>query len=442
MKLCRADIINSEISVLYPSPEKKKNSRFGYSVEALSLATLIQSINARLKYYDFSLSRYGNDSPSACIKAEASQQIVFLYVDSVPLHRSSNADNAILLSERIKKEHPTATIIACGPWCMLTRENFPFADITFFNEPEYDFQQMLNGETLCHDPSLPPLLLEDLSQLPIPNRDLLPIRKFDDVPKEIENSAVIQTTRGCRNGCLFCPRQAWNLRKVRHRSIESIVAEIASLKQAGVKNVWIDDDNMGADQAWSNDLFSAVSNINEDHKIQLYISSEVNVSKVFFIKAKSAGVRIVSFGIESGSEKMLRSIKKTSNIKLLEAAINNANHAGLFTVGNFIVGLPGESLDDLALTKKLLLELPIDEANIKILSYVRGAPLWLNAVENDQHLIDSPCFFSGRETGTSDFTFEELAQIQRDFYDAFKNSSSRIARLKAKIQLFGFPYAL
>lgn len=442
MKLTRSDILNAEISVIYPSPEKKKNSRFGYSVEALSLATLIRSINKRLKYYDFSLSRYGSDfSLTSCPAKESSKQIVFLYVDSVPLHRSSNADNAIDLSKAIKSISANTIIVACGPWCMLTREMFPYADITFFNEAEYDLLQIFNGNE-SSDFFIKPLLLDDLSALPIPDRELLPIGKYDDVPAELKHSAVIQTTRGCRNRCMFCPRQAWNLRKVRHREIESIVSELVALKNAAVRNVWIDDDNMGADQEWSNKLFSAIADINQDHKIQLFISSEVNVAKEFFSNAKKAGVRIVSFGIESGSERMLRAIKKPSNIKLLSSAINNANNAGLFTVGNFIVGLPGESLDDLKLTKRLLCDLPLDEVNIKILSYVRGAPLWDNAVEQNQTLSETSCFFSCKETGTSEFTFKELAEIQQDFYEAFKKSPSRIMRLKNKIRLLGLPYSL
>lgn len=444
MNLSLPNIINSEISVLYPSPEKKKNSRFGYSVEALSIATLIQNQNKNLKYYDFSLSRYDEilASDDFWESGNSKNKIVFLYVDSVPLHRSSNAENATQISELIKRRCPETTIVACGSWCMLTQENFPFADITFLNEPEYDFLQMIQENEIVSASPRRPFLLQDLSLLPIPNRKLLPNKNLQDVSSNIKYSAVIQTTRGCRNGCIFCPRQAWNLRMIRHRPIEHIIAEILQLREAGIRNVWIDDDNMGADQAWSCDLFTTIAKVNKDGQIKLFISTEVNVSKEFFAKAKSAGVRIGSFGIESGSDNVLHSIKKPSNVKLLSSAINNANQAGIFTVGNFIVGLPGETLDDLSLTKQLLLELPLDEVNIKILSYVRGAPLWTTAVTKEKSLAASPCFFSCKETNTSSFTFDELVQVQRDLYESFKNSPSRIARLKAKIKLLGYPYAL
>ena len=427
------------VFVVYPSPQLKKDARFGYSIECLSLATVIKSEGFATSYFDFSLNVLENDLVRQ-VGYEPECSIVVLYLDSVPLHRSSNVENGLALISRLRREVPAAKIIACGPWCMCSSSDVAGSDETWHGEPEYCFYTAISKlHPRAEKTSI--ALLADLGKLPIPDRSFLPDLRIIEHQYGLERSAVVQTTRGCSNGCLFCPRQAWTARLVRHRRIEDCANEVISLVSSGVRNIWIDDDNMGADPNWSSAFFDAVAQRRTglgDYGI--YFSTDVNVDGGIFSRAHRAGARIVSFGIESAAVGVRRYFHKATSDSNIRKAVCQADKAGLFTVGNFIVGAPVESEADIRQTCQLIRELPFDEINVKILSVVQGAPLWKECVRKGFLAGDSICEFACRETGVSKFSMAELRERQKIVYDTFRADERNRVRLALKIRAFGMPY--
>lgn len=440
--------------VLYPAPDTKKESRFGYSVSCLTVAT-IASRFGETRYFDFSLEQDLARSESVMInelRQTSDKTTCIVFFDSVPLHRSSNVSSARILCEKLKNVLPSTRIIACGPYCMIRKRHEIVADITIVNEPEFSLERVLNNDIHAgclmaqNDVAANIELVENLDSLPIPDRTLLPpgceTPLTSDGIQRLARSAVVTTTRGCFGSCKFCPRVAWNLSRVRHHSIDYVAAEIQNLIRQGYQNIWFDDENMGVDSEWSISLFDRIADINADRGCGLYLSAWGRVSEVFFEHAYRAGVRIVSFGVESGSDTVLRFLGKPVGVKSLADSISYADKHGLFTVANIIIGSPCETAEDLNRTCDFLKTVPVDQANIKVLSYIRGAPLWNNALKEGLIEETEDCVFADALRGLSNRTFDILIQEQDHLNRVFEDDPRRLFRLKAKISRYGTPYVL
>ncbi len=76
-------------------------------------------------------------------------------------------------------------------------------------------------------------------------------------------------------------------------------------------------------------------------------SSRVNLfTDELAIAMKNAGLHIIYFGIESGSQKTLDFIGKGINLDLAIKAVKKANDADLHSLGSFIIGFPDETIED------------------------------------------------------------------------------------------------
>lgn len=438
--------------VIYPAPSSRKETRFGYSISCLTLATMAKKCGA-VRYYDFSLEKDIIKAEQRFfeeIRAVSSPRVV-LYFDSVPLHRSNNVDTAKTLCAKIRETVPDAFIVACGPYCMLSRNHITFSNITIIDEPEISLLTALIGERDDHclvsgnDSRSKPALLESLIDLPSPDRSLLPAGaefspRVNVSTSSLSRSAVVSTTRGCIGACKFCPRRAWNNGLLRHRSLEQVVDEIGGLFSAGYRNIWLDDDNMGADPEWTCELFDRIAPLNIGRRCGLYISVWGNTPCYFFAHAAAAGVRIVSFGVESASEKVLRFYGKPVTVDAMRRAFCAADKEGIFTVANVIIGASCEEDADLKSTLAFLVSTPVDDANIKILSYIYGSRLWDEAFKRGLIKKSDECVFADGLLGTSNRPLSVLVEQQKSMMTAFSNDTNRLSRLRIKMRSYGVPY--
>lgn len=438
---------------IYPVPDKRKEIRFGYSVHALQLATLAQTVGDTC-FLDMTLSEDADGDLTHLLERLSLHQKpnLVIYLDSVTLNRSSNVESGRQLMSRARDLNPNAFVIACGNYCMTSREHEILSDCTIINEPELELVPLiLMGRTATESPddgppSRKPRLISDLDTLPVPNRSLLPsdseYRLRPGEPKALARSAVVCTTRGCSGSCTFCPRRAWTLGKVRHRSLNMVEDEIGGLIEQGYRNIWIDDDNFTVDRDRSLELFARMQRVNPGRRCGFYISSWGRADERLFQAAASAGVRVISFGLESGSDSVLRYFSKPVDVSSSLKAIRVAHECGIFTVANIIVGAPCETDEDLNKTMEILLTEPVDSVNVKILSYIRGSILWNAAVHRGLISTDQEWVLADAGNGTSNRPIQVLKERQRYIVKSFRDVSGRLARLRDKIRRVGTPYIL
>src|SRR3989344_1024032 len=112
----------------------------------------------------------------------------------------------------------------------------------------------------------PEPLIEDLSELPFPARDLLPMKDYLDY-RIGRSSWTVPTpstttigTRGCPYRCTFCATNANYGGKIRYRSAKNYADEIELLvNEYGVKGIWFNDDTFTMDRNWAIDIFDQLA---------------------------------------------------------------------------------------------------------------------------------------------------------------------------------------
>lgn len=170
---------------------------------------------------------------------------------------------------------------------------------------------------------------------------------------------LLLTSRGCPFACCYCGCNLIFGRKLRMRSLENIEREIAWLKnERQVEGVWIVDDTFTIDHEHA----IAVASLLKKYGMIWGCQSRVNsIDETLILAMNERGCVQIDFGVESGSQRILDEvIGKKISVAEVKQAFNLAKKHGLRTLANFMLGLPGETVADLAMTEKLADEISAD----------------------------------------------------------------------------------
>ena len=207
-------------------------------------------------------------------------------------------------------------------------------------------------------------LIKDLDTLPIPDRDLIPNDVYYPSPifsrgyKGKEYSTII-TSRGCHEKCTFCASRAF-WKRIRTRSPENIVEEIKLLKSKyGVKHIDFLDDTLTVSRKRVREVCTRI--LDEEIEIIWTCYSRVDVIDPELAKLmKRAGCFGIQFGIESGNEEILKRIKKNATKNQVRYAVKCVKDEGIKVMGDFMIGLPGDSNKTIMETYKFAKELKLN----------------------------------------------------------------------------------
>jgi radical SAM superfamily enzyme YgiQ (UPF0313 family) len=222
--------------------------------------------------------------------------------------------------------------------------------------------------------------IQDLDDLPIPLHELLPLQEYR-MPLMKGPFTFIVTSRGCPAGCTFCIKHVNYQFSVRLRSPERIMEELWQLKRLGISNI-----HMYAD------LFT-VSRAQVVELCRLIIDSKIDIrwtcnSRVDYVDEEMlqlmgrAGCWFISWGIESGSEQILRNARKGIDPAEAERALRWAKKVGIRNWGYFIIGLPGETEESIRHTIDFAKRLPLDIALFHVAAPHPGTPFFFDVVRN------------------------------------------------------------
>ena len=198
-------------------------------------------------------------------------------------------------------------------------------------------------------------------------------------PTESDNILPIVATRGCPYHCTFCFHQMndWTQTlpaSYRKHSVDYLINYIDHLrKKYGVTMLVTWDDLIMTDRKWFMDLLDAIIGKRWDMKIFTSGGKANIVTRDMCFKMKEAGFIRISYGIESGSPKIVKSMKKGHTVQDNRNALNWAREAGLYVHANMIAGMPGENRDTLAETKRFLMDLDLHASNISF-AYATAYP--------------------------------------------------------------------
>ena len=160
--------------------------------------------------------------------------------------------------------------------------------------------------------------------------------------------------------CTFCVYpQTLHGHKYRLRSPENVVAEFQYIADnfPDVKEIVIEDDTFTANERRVQEICRRLMETGLAKRMSWLCNARVNLTHETMAIMKKAGCRLIIPGIESGSEEILRNIKKGTNLKLIRAYVKNAKKASLFVHACYMVGNPGETKETMQETLRLALEL-------------------------------------------------------------------------------------
>ncbi|MBI3305390.1 radical SAM protein [Candidatus Parcubacteria bacterium] len=221
------------------------------------------------------------------------------------------------------------------------------------------------GEGFRHTEDAP--RVENLDAMPMPAYDLLPMERyrysFSDLPQPF---SIMLTSRGCPYHCTFCLK-VMSKDKFIWRSTKSVIDEIQYLQQNfGVRSVYFQDWEFVINKPRVHELCDAL--IREGIKVRWGCNVRANdfFFKDLIKKMADAGCVRVNIGFESGSQKVLNSIKKAIRIQDLETAIEFTRALGIKLGMYALINAPGETKETIRETMAFLAKHHIDAMNFNL----------------------------------------------------------------------------
>lgn len=261
----------------------------------------------------------------------------------------------VRLAEKVKASSPETVVIFGGPHPSVMAEealSTDAVDIVVRKEGENTIVEVLrcladgrdlksvkgisyreNG-TCVSTPDRP--FIQDLDALPLPARHLLNSNDY-------ANFGSIITGRGCPYQCLFCAAGPLSGHKYRVHSIERVLEEIyVCHEQFGISDFTFLDDTFTALEPRVKALCTRFTQL--DFPITWKCEARVNtVNKEILELMASSGCNYMQFGVESGSDYILRSIRKGITTAMVKKAVEWAVDAGIQVLCSFVIGHPDDT---------------------------------------------------------------------------------------------------
>ncbi|MDP2922221.1 MAG: radical SAM protein [Candidatus Omnitrophota bacterium] len=218
-----------------------------------------------------------------------------------------------------------------------------------------------------------PGLLKDINSAPFPARHLLPNEKYYSFISKRKNFTGIITTRGCPYKCIFCEQGNKPYRK---RSAFNVVDEIEECyNNYKIREIDVFDSSFSIDKRRVLSICKELKKRNLD--VSWSIRTRVDLVNEEMLKAmKDSGCTRIYYGIESGDQKILETIRKTTDLELIKKTVYTTKKIGIDTFGYFMIGNPGETKETVLKTIKLAKSLDLDYAQFSKVSSLPGTELY------------------------------------------------------------------
>lgn len=228
--------------------------------------------------------------------------------------------------------------------------------------------------------------VQDLDNLPFPAYELLDIKKYSQpkISSRRKPLGYIETSRGCYARCIYCNKNIHGY-KVRQKSPQRVVDEMERMLQFGFREIHIIDDIFTANMKRAYAICEEI--LWRNLKFPWYPRGGIRVDSVnleLLRIMKKAGCYRIPFGIESGSQKIIDTIKKNITLEQAKEAVRLAKKVGLETECYFMLGLPTETEANLQESIDFAIMLDPDYVKFAILIPLPGTPLFEEMLANGQ----------------------------------------------------------
>ncbi len=306
-------------------------------------------------------------------------------------------NDAIKLSQNVK-QHSNAIVIWGGVHPTLLPNlclKETYIDITILGEGEYVMPKiidnLINNKPLNQIDGIgfkdngtiiinPQKKFIDLHELPLPAWDLIKVKKYYQHWAGANKLLRIYSSKGCPNQCGFCYNQAYHKSTWRGKSCEQLIEEIKYLKHNyKINGIGFTDDLFTFDKERMNQFCNIL--LKEQININWYCNARIGLTHHELDNMKKAGCKCIYFGIESGSSKMLKIIRKGIVLSKVQETFEYCRKIGISTVASFIIGFPDENEIDLQETISFALGLKASIYDFSIYKCYPGTRFYQNIIE-------------------------------------------------------------
>lgn len=279
--------------------------------------------------------------------------------------------------------------------------------------------------------------IEDLDSLPFPARHLVNNNIYRR-PDNNKVQATIKVSRGCPFHCFFCLATPVSGAKVRRRSPENIVAEIREcVEKYNIKNFLFWSDIFNIDKDWTMKLCQAII----DSGLKITWSANTRADTADYEMAKmmyKSGCRLVSIGVESGSQYMLEKMGKKITLNDVRRTVKVFKKAKIRIYNYFVIGLPWETEETVEETIKFAIELNSDFISFYTATPLPGSRFYDYALEHN--LFDKETSFENAyyypAVNTHNLTRERVFELHKAAVKRFYLRPLYILKMLLRIRSF------
>lgn len=311
----------------------------------------------------------------------------------------------VRLAREVKRLCPGSITIFGGPQASVvsrqTLEAFPWVDFVLRGEAEHSlpiFLEELAGSRhfdrvlgltyrsvfgVQMTPDAP--VIQDLDKLPHPAYHLTGELRGS-------NTAAIEIGRGCPFSCTFCSTNDFFRRKFRLRSPERVISHMRAIDaEYGIRAFTLTHDMFTVDRKRVRTFCNAMLESGTNYKWSCSARTD-SVDEELLELMAAAGCTAMFFGVETGSQRMQKTIDKHLDILWAHRVIDIAERIGISTTISLIMGFPQETMDDLRDTVSMFMHsarTPGSSPQLNLLSPLANTPIHLQY--KDQMTLEPLC---------------------------------------------------
>lgn len=259
-------------------------------------------------------------------------------------------------------------IIVGGAHATIRPQDFPTADYICKGYGEQYLYRLLSG------------------QQPTPGLDM------DDMPcitsrENIETACNgvrcmrYMSSRGCVFNCSFCPNKLLSGNRIHYRSLEKVIDDLHEFKKQNITKLWFNDETFTLKRERTMNLCEQM--INDNLKFSWWCQTRANLIDEELIQTMhKAGCFGISFGVESGDERVLQDCNKGVTLTDILTATKLCREKNVLSYGGFIIGHPGDTMKSVKRSVEFSCESKLDYAGFGLMMPFPGTRVREQALQD------------------------------------------------------------
>lgn len=389
------------VALVYPRWDWVEYNGLAEPLGLLQLAACLRNAGHEVSYLDYSFCSSLDELDGQARKAD---------LIGVAISSAAKLGRSTLVTNHLRGVNPGAVFLAGGAYPSIfpekTMEMIAY-DYVLAGEAESSIVELADALEAGRDPTGMMNLVfresgvirtnprrpvpADLDALPHPARDLVDYDAY--LAGGLSEFGAV-TSRGCPYNCMYCKPSTDMIfgGGIRFRSAAGIVdelKELARLRNTTHLPVFFKDDSLTLHPTrWFEEFRDLLSEAGL--KLKWHCASRVDsiTAGKAAVMARS-GCHCVSFGVESGSRRILEFYRKTTTPEQAESAFRFCREAGIEATAMVMIGCPMERDEDLAATFSLLRRIRPDDIVVYFSTAIPGRDIHDWAAENGYLLDDS-----------------------------------------------------